>query len=291
MAKPVVLVGELLAKILERTEFPYFVLRLAPYVEIVVDEASLLLVWDVLEGEPLLAMKSPGDPVEVSVRVEMTRANLIKAIRTRGEVKGLVVEPGVPGKRLPNTIKCLAERCFAVPPFDCTDRDELVYPALFGTTTRQQVWESPTGSIRVFCYPIAGEGKVHCVSSGLSNCLMQYGTGSGKDPVGYELIAILDSIESVQEFCSWVSYLVQGGSDILPDERLICRSGQTIPGTEYAGFLVTRPHTVLPCFPVGSRLASWHYLVPATQAELRAAEHEGTEKIVRSLPRYWDNGF
>jgi hypothetical protein len=84
-------------------------------------------------------------------------------------------------------------------------------------------------------------------------------------------------------FSSWVQYIEQSQTHIVPGNWLEYSKGKQIPETDIAGFLVVRPISFLAEFPIGSSVAFWHSLVPVSAADLHRAKNTDVFQVAQTV--------
>jgi hypothetical protein len=177
-------------------------------------------------------------------------------------------------------VERLILRCFEVPPFPFDDREELIYPALFGFDPAPKVLWDNQSLLRVLSY------SAHSVSSGLSEPWSRNPAPMYADSpagAGYELVVKSSDSKVTNAFKNWVKYLDGGGDAIVPGNWLEYAEGKTIPETDIAGFLVVRPKEIPEAFPTGEGQVHWHQLIPVTATVLSEAKRTSVLRAAESV--------
>jgi hypothetical protein len=199
-----------------------------------------------------------------------SRSALESARNSGAKIADLIVAPGATATAVHPILEKLLRRCFETPPFPLDDREELIYPALFGFESAPAVfWESRQNVLKVLRY------GSRLVTSGLSEPWFrkpQLFSSENVSGTGYELLTDSTDRKAANEFVSWVEYVERGGDDIALGNWLEFDAIESIPKAETSGFLVVPPRDMAPQFPVGSSHAYWHQLLPISGLELTAAK-------------------
>lgn len=280
------LVGGLLSQLLSRAAYVYFLARHVAQVGVRVDGVVMLLDLNARTGEVSVTLCELEDQARPTLWVECALSELESAARDGTSVTGLVIRTGPMGQVVHPRAEQLLIRCFQAPPYPIDDREELIYPALFGFEPPRIVWESRQTLLRVLHYEDSASGSSFCVSSGLSEPWAWQPAeiyDQGVSGAGYELVVKTLEPAVVKEFSGWVQYVEQSESHLLPGNWLEYEAGKLIPGTNLAGFLVVKPTSFLPDFPVGSSNAHWHSLVPVSLAQLDHAKRSDVFQVAEMV--------
>jgi hypothetical protein len=281
LSNDVALVGELLAQLLSHSPYTYFLSRHVDRVGVRVDGVTMLVALDAQSGE--VSLQVCDDHVRPVFWVACSFSSLKSAVDQGHGVNDLTIRTGPMGQVVHPRVEQILLRCFQASPFPIDDREELIYPALFGFSPPRIVWQSQRNLLRVLHY-VASNGVSFCVSSGLSEPWAWQPAEIYDEKVsgaGYELVVKTSESAVIDEFSSWVQYIEQSGAHLLPGNWLEYKEGKKIPGTNIAGFLVVRPTTFIDHFPVGELTAHWHSLVPASPTQLDLAKRTDVFQVAR----------
>lgn len=237
------------------------------------DGALTLRICDVSEIEPDFWVEFPFESVQ-------------EAAEKGTEIAMLQVRTGVEGLEASPLAEPLILRCFENPPYPPSDREELLYPTLFGMEPPRLLWSSKTTPLRVLRIREPARSNDIYVTCGLSDPLVWEPASIYNDQVsgaGYELILRSSSEAVGNEFLGWANYIAENKTHLLPGEWLEYNEGDLIPGTDIAGFLIGVPNDVPAPFPVGSGEAYWHALYPVTKEQLARAKETDVYEVIASL--------
>ena len=181
-------------------------------------------------------------------------------------------------------------RVFTPPgaPTPITDREDLIYPALFGFGEPKVLWQADDLPVQVLFYPEAVEGQHAYVTSGLSNPELgpPATTTEGLPPsgFGYELILLDEKLLSLLagQFVAWTRYVCRTKEHVLRGNWLEYSEGG-LPDTNLAGFLIVPPLLIPEEFPVGAGTAQWNLLLGATAEELALAKSTSVMDVAQKL--------
>lgn len=274
----------LVGSVLSRGEYLPFLARHVQQIGIRVGHDVLVLSLDANSGNVSLQVSDASLDLRPIFWVECDELSIESALRNRTNVSGLRIRTGPMGQVVHPRIEQLILRCFQPPPYPADDREELIYPALFGFVSPTIRWQSSQGMLKVLQY--TDQNGTFCVSSGFSDpwafkaAEIYDHSASG---AGYELVIKESHPRIVSEFVQWVQYVQNSGSDILPGNWLEYEEGKDIPGTNVAGFLVIRPNSFRPQFPVGSWQAFWHLLVSVSSSQLSLAKRTDVFSVASQL--------
>lgn len=275
--------GGLLAEVLKRSDYTGLAARRIRNVEIHVDREVFLLDLDAASRK--VTVQPIESTSQADSRVDCEGRDLANALAGGCNVAELTIRTGPEGQVVHPRVERLLLRCFECPPFPIDDREELILPALFGFEPPQLRWESQQNLLRVLQYQDARSGSF-VVSSGLSEPWAWRPAEIYDESVsgaGYELVVKTNDPRIAGEFTGWLKYIERSESHILPGNWLEFEGGATIPGTDVAGFLVVRPLSFLPDFPVGGLRAYWHQLLPVDTAQLEAAKRISVFAVAESI--------
>jgi hypothetical protein len=200
-----------------------------------------------------------------------------------------IVRPA--GSDAPPELERLLLRVFTAPgtPTPVSDREDLVYPALFGTRPAQQLWKAEDLPVQVLFYPEAVEGRHAYVTSGFSNPELGPPATPPDDvpPSGFGYEMILFEEEQALgplagQFVAWVRYVCRSREHVVRGNWLEYAEGG-LPGTVLAGFLIVPPVTIPRTFPVGTGQAQWSLLLGATAEELALAKQTRVMDVAQKL--------
>jgi len=196
-------------------------------------------------------------------------------------------------ERVPLSLQLLALRLFQKSfnkKFPISDREELIYPALFDYKDPDLLWES-AGGVRALCYPGGYEGLDVYVSSGFSNPEMKPAALKSEDykimGYGYELILFAKPeakylrdifIYAVQNICETKHHIMR-------DHWVKFEEGFPLETGGLAGLVCVTPTWVPEYFPLQNGVVYWNLLVGVGAEELAIAENQGVEA---SLIEKWD---
>ena len=279
--------GELLAQLLSHNPYTYLLARHVNQIGVRLTSGTLLLDLNQQTGAASLQICKAPDRAQPYFWVECGFDSLEMSSNSGMGGSDVVVRTGPLGQRVHPRVEQILIRCFQSPPFPPEDREEIVFPALFGFAAPRTVWQSRNNQLRVLQYRSSDRKSSFCVSSGFSApwtwppAEIYDDRGSG---AGYELVLKTSKEAIVCEFASWVQHVEQSKSNLLPGNWLEYLDGKAIPGTEVAGFLVSRPISFMTTFPVGSSVAHWHSLVPVTASELALAKRTNVHEVAKAIP-------
>jgi hypothetical protein len=244
---------------------------------------------DSASGDVAVTVAEDGRPSSPGFHVDIDLARVREAVTAQRSLQEVVVRTGPSGTNLHPRIERLLLRCFDVPPYPLDDRDELIYPALFGFDESLTLWRSARSMLRVVRFQRASTALANpCVSTGLSEPWVWQPAEIYKCPVagaGYELVVLNADQLLASEFSAWVRYVEESHAHILPGNWLEYDKGQSIPGTNVAGFLVVRPERVPESFPVGDSVAYWHELIPVGASALQKAKATDVFQVAAEVRR------
>jgi hypothetical protein len=192
---------------------------------------------------------------------------------------------------LPPSMERLLLRVFSPPgaPAPVSDREDLIYEALFGAREPQQLWKADDLPVQVLFYPDAVDGLHAYVTSGLSDPELGPPAPVQAETLppsgfGYEMILFDEKPLSLLagQFVAWVRYVCRTREHIVPGNWLEYEEGG-LPGTALAGFLIVPPVTIPRTFPVGSGEAQWSLLLGATAEELDLAKRTRVMEVAQKL--------
>jgi hypothetical protein len=277
-------VGDLLHKILSRTQYLQFLARHVQEVGIIVEAEVFLLTLDQASATIVLSVCENISSLDPTFWVECNARSLDLAVGNNTNVAEMVIRTGTAGQTLHPRIEQILLRCFQYPPFPIDDREELIYASIFGFGSPHMLWESHDPMLKVLQY--RSLSQTYCVSSGLSepwsfapaNVYDERASGAG-----YELAMKNSDPAIVKEFVLWVRHIEQTGSHIVPGNWLEYENEKLVPGTEIAGFLVVWPTDFPIDFPVGSLEAHWHLLIPVTLPLLIMAKQTNVFEVAEMI--------
>lgn len=281
---------ELLGGALLESAYLPFAVRHAARIGIRVDGFRFLLESEGEDGDVSLTARaaeeelSPDDWVDLDVAaLEALAAGKpptgIAVMRANASEKASTAEPRDP------RVDQLIEKAFMPRPYPLADRLELIYPALFGFETPERLWHSPQSGLEVltFAGPPTIAASLGLSTPGAFTTAASYAEDDAPAGAGYELAVRTSDLQVLNEFVGWVRYVEHRQTNLLPGEWLEYAGGKGIAGTDYIGFVVDRPQSLPPYFPVADREAYWHVLIPVTVAELAFAKEYGVLKLVEQL--------
>lgn len=278
--------GSSLSEILSRSDYTYFLARHVQQVGVRVGTATFLFRLDAESGDVALRVCDKPDQAKPDFWVECELRDVQKAAQREVSVESLSISTGSAGQVLHPRVETILLRCFQVPPYPLEDREELVYGSLFGFDTPEVLWQTSRNLVRTLRYPANAPGSSYCVSSGLSQPGIMPPAEIYEEGIagaGYELVLRSADPALVEQFSSWVQYVVRTQSHLLPGNWLEYPDGQLVPGTDIAGFLVVEPMSFKPEFPVGPSMAFWHQLVPATATQLKRAKRTDVFQVAERI--------
>jgi hypothetical protein len=226
--------------------------------------------------------------------IGLRERDLLKSAAEGGAVAGLRVET-TPSTPPPDpALERLLLHVFgngAAPPV--SEREDLIYHALFGGSDPHLVWQSEELPVRVLVYEGAFDDKYAFVTSGFSNPELGPPAGKRDDLLlvgfGYELILLSDKPGGplARQFVDWTDYVCRTKEHILRLNWLEYQEPR-IPNTTLSGFIVVPPLTIPEHFPVNGGSAVWNLLLGVTAEELAVAKKDGALAVAKKLA---DAGF
>ncbi|HLP90636.1 MAG TPA: suppressor of fused domain protein [Nostocaceae cyanobacterium] len=215
-------------------------------------------------------------------------------------IEHLVLEnPGTSKPPIHPALERLVLKCFFNPSIvnsNITDREELIYAALFSFQPAQIIWQHSKFDIKVLKYAQAFNDLDVYVTSGLSNPEM------GDCPIftdefkligwGYELILLSppDTLILGEQLVGWTKYIINTGNHILREDWLEYEE-KTIPQTKLSGFIITSPLSFPEQFPLLDGTCFWHLLLGVTQPELNMIKNSNGEYIEYFLKQLINVGY
>lgn len=274
-------IGEMLSCILGRSPYPILVFRHIRQLGIHVGDNAFSFT---IEGRTATLKVVDGKFAEPDMPfwLELDVGILESALRESSSVQPATVQTGRDGLTCDPRIMRLLLRCLEVPPFPLDDREELIYPALFGFAEPQIVWESNESLLRVLRFGESG----FVVSSGFTEPWSFEPAEIYKDGcagAGYELLLKCSNPALIEEFTDWVRYVERTQQHLLPGNWLELEGGVSIPNTDFYGFIVVEASITPSDFIVGDARATLHQLLPVTADQLRAAKAGKVFQVAEEL--------
>jgi len=279
-------VGGLLAQLLSNSAYTRFLARHVSVVGVRIEDLVFILELDSESGEVSLRLGQGNDcsPVFwVTLKIEALEA----AINQSKGIREITIVTGVMGQVVHPRVEQILIRCFEFPPYPKPDREDLIFPALFGFESPHVVWESKQSGLRVLRYRNS-IGTEHCVSSGFSESNQWKPAdiyNEGVSGAGYELFIKVSDPRVISEFVSWVKYVEETKSHLLPGNWLEYQSGKLIPNTNIAGFLIFLSASFEPEFPVEGSVAYFHKLLPVDASQLDLARRTQVLQVAERIER------
>lgn len=168
------------------------------------------------------------------------------------------------------------------------DREEVIYPAIFGVARPAVTLEIETLPVRIHAYLGAFGDNTAYVTSGLSAPDIGEPAfvcdGASLSGFGYELALIAEPDADVlrDQFVAWVRRLCRTKDHYLRGNWLEYAEG-LLPGTGLGGFLVVPPVSFVGEFPLGDKQAFWHVLLPATPEEIAYAKQTDVLEVAQRI--------
>jgi len=265
--------------------FPYLI-RNVRHVGFKIGGHALLMDIDFGSGRVKISRHEAAGSQEPEVWVTVEERSLLEA-----DVKAprlSVRQLWTPQRAEPHpALEQILARCFDVGLHGParSDREDLVFGALFGFTTPEVLWQHSTSGVRVLLYRAGIEGLDACVTSGFTD--PEIGTTEFPEPLlgfGYELVMLCQRDEPVlwKEFQGWARYVLETGNHVLRGNWLEYQEGR-IPGTDLGGFLVVAPATFPARFPLAGGYGQFNLLLGATPTELEAAKRSSVVPVAQQL--------
>jgi len=187
--------------------------------------------------------------------------------------------------RVPLSLQLLALRLFQKSfdkKYPITDREDLIYHALFSFKEPEVLWKSK-GGVKALLYPEAHEGYDVYVSSGFSNPSMKPAALESDDfkimGYGYELIMFAKPTATLMRdiFIYAVQSICETKHHIMRDHWVRFDKGFPYETGGLAGLVAVTPTWVPEYFPLQSGVVYWNLLVGVNEKELKIAEKKGVE--------------
>jgi Suppressor of fused protein (SUFU) len=276
--------------VLERSPYFYYVFRHARQLGFRIGEHSLLMDLEFDSGKVNFSFLEPLAKAQPQLWVEVEEHALLSLESDHNRIL-LRIETSERGQVLHPAVERLLLKCFE-PTSNrsgtISDREDLIYAALFDFVEPQTLWRSTNGQLAGLRFPEGAEGLDAYVSSGFSNP----DTGAPSLVVegiklvgfGYEVAVLAAPQDRMigRELVGWIRYVHETGNHILRGNWLEYEEG-VIPGTGLAGFLVVSPSSFPELFPLIDGFCCWHLLLGVTKPELQVAKQAGVETVVSLL--------
>lgn len=284
-------VSEALQTILQSDEHFPLLMRNASRVGFRFGEEVFLLEMDAEQGRVGLEHHASAQGLDPELWVEIAPEALFARAFEGRQATGFRIQTGPRGQVLHPSMERLIARIIEggdAARHPLSDREDLIYPALFGFGEPQPVWQQAGGGVQVLRFAGAYEGRDAWVSSGLSD------PARGPSPLeiegfrpavaGYELVLFAAPEDAVlgQQLAGWVDYVCQTRSHILQGSWLEYAEGR-IPQTSLSGFLVVPPITIPDRFPLQDGIVHWSLLLGATGQEIEVAKESSVIDIAQAL--------
>ncbi len=174
------------------------------------------------------------------------------------------------GKSVRHGTEPLVLRCFcSSPPYPMQDIESIIYPAMFAASGHL-LWSST--SVSAIAYPNNGGGPTTLVSLGLN-----------RHPTPYELMMPVGTGERIlqKEFVGWVEHFSTGSKPRIGE--WLDYNTSKLPGTNLAGFIVTKPRLIPERIPFKDTDFEFCQLLGVTAAELQFAKLFGGQEVLSLL--------
>ncbi|HLO88309.1 MAG TPA: suppressor of fused domain protein [Nostocaceae cyanobacterium] len=216
------------------------------------------------------------------------------------KIETLILEnPGTSQPPIHPALERLILKCFEVPTIynsSITDREDLIYAALFSFREGEIIWQHSELDIKVLKYHHALNGLDVYVTSGFSN--PEFGNTSNITEeynligFGYELILLSPPDTSIlgEHLVGWTKYIINTGNHLLREDWLEYAE-EIISGTNLSGFIITSPQSFPEQFPLFDGICFWHLLLGVTPPELNMIKTTNGEYIELIVEHLLNNGY
>jgi len=204
-------------------------------------------------------------------------------------IKTIEIETSSSGQLVHPLLERLIIRCFqSTNDYHISDREELIYPALFSFIEPVIVYSHKKPPINVLLYKNGYNTKDVIITAGFSN--PEIGTSPIENHnekklsgYGYELIALSEGDDCiVNELINWVKYIINTKKHLFIGNWLEYEEGK-IPKTDLSGFLIVNPCTLPEYFPVADGIAYLYIFLGVTESELKYAKNNDVFEVAQKL--------
>jgi hypothetical protein len=280
--------AEAIHSALAKSDYFPFLFRAASEIGIKLDNKAMLVKFDPANEKMTIDCDVDDRECSPELWVHLSDDDILGRMYGNDHIGRIRITTSERGQVVHPTVDRLLYSCLAATsPYPLTDREELVYGALFGFEEPQVLWASETSSARALRIRRPSTGQITLVSSGFSDPDRESAPGRDRanaSGFGYELVMMIASPdESLErEFCVWVEYVETTGKHLLLGQYLEYEE-RFIPGTQLGGFIVVPPESIPPLFPVADGEAAWHLLLGVTPQELKEAKEHDVSRLADLL--------